>query len=1513
METEHFKNKIVLYNKGANTDVDPELTFSQENQEEYLDARNARPVSIDGNTGALEKITGEEIIYPNTLNLPGYVCVGKCSCNNHVIEVYAPTVAPFEGIIRIDGVICLRSDKFEQRVDYPLQMDVNESALAGEIFLTDNRVPPYIFNVQDMIDSLVLHPNRYFSAFNPLLYQINLQLPMDTMVFIDLVSVGGGGGLAVGSYQYQMRYTTKDGDRTNWSHPTPMIPVMESLSSSSREYPWIKTYGGPPAPSSLTAYAPRLRFRVTNLNNYDFIEVKRISYNSGAGLDFTPNGVIVAKIDISAGEISVREYIDPVGSNSNIALSAEDETSELSEVERAKSIRYFDKRVTLMNVKLSPKESNLSFLRVNDKTGWPVIDKLGKPGHKDPWNHVYRRSHMRGEIYGYGIGLYDGVGTKGFTIPVEDLTNFQHPNRRDVIATETANYSYFGTSKAADSTASNAVSQTHEVFDHYEAVWKTNHCDFKNIHEKGRVIGATGTRLVIKVTADCPEDNGEIESHGAEVSGAGFAAAVSVSYQPFNPVRQGDPDVSGHNYVVNTKVFTTQAEELASSPPPSSTSINSGGVSYRPSCFAPDYYSQGMMIAGVDNFPKWCKAFSVVRTKAARRVVCQGIGWYAMTQARYSLLGSQSLGGKEPNKFWFHSSDVENGIVSSDAVNDMIANPQNFKIQCVAPLGFFSEVYSFEDGFLDLGKSRDRLVDMIAYARLLRDHASDINTQINPKESVNMGVPGGDGYNYVAYDLFRNSGQNPNTFGGHPDKGNRLLDIAAIRRKSDGRGSYLEIETIDNIYGKNTAGGQADRNFEDSGMKDWTEPVYMVNIIKPGAEIRDQNIQKYLQTDHYQKLESIIGLSSGDILTQKYLLVDERWEDCIPAPNSGLFGANTDRYIYVRIPDEPDERWINVTYKTTTQINAIKADIMAYGSWGPNQVKGMYRHNNIGNGNRYYEILFNVTGFDPPQDALIIVKYDNTAPIRFYGGDTFIGESIFAPIDKESNAKDDAAETQFAWGLGLPYFMWRLNPRYYTIRKAGASINAIQDELEAKLKYLRQLCVMYTVESRIACHLAFNQPEPPAQFFPLIHYVIRPNRWDPDKDLKGNSIYQDYEDDYGTQEKDMWKWGGFRFLQQMNSDYSVEPRISFFSKPKFGFVEKTIFPTRIMWSLARPINIQDTPGLKTFPANNHYDIDDDQGEIKYAYECMSDRGENLYAFTNKGVCFLVTRKSVLSDLGGGDIGYMAADSFVKQQMWLSKETGMQDEWWRSAAEGYVPIQEGDAPEVRQEAIFFGNNESVYMFSNNILKDIGRLKYYNKVYHQGLSKVGPKYDTWVTGVYDKKYQEYWLHIKGEVDNTFVFGKKNMAWIGTYDFKFEQMVVSKFETYGVRNMETFLLHKGYIINGQPIQFEAMSGCSQDQFWDKEFCRVRVNSLDGIKPTRVEFYKKFGGVIQCELDPSQGSYYMKNYRGFEQYIPRINASVNANRPRFQGRLIIFKIIHNLASEFKVIDSSIFYKLLK
>lgn len=1485
------------YHKGAQYDLSPEKVFNSPENGFFVDGHNVQSTSNDGNTGDVEKIKGEEIVYEAPQGLSGYTCMASDTVNGAIVELWAPSSTSQPSIVRVDGVVVLSSTLLDLRPGYPLQWDTNNSSLNGEITITDKRVAPFVFNIKDMVDNV--STQKYFSAFDPKLYQVNIQSALDSMVFIDLINVGGGGGLPVGKYQYQLRYSSQSGDRTQWSHPTPLIPVVESLSSSSAQYPWSKTRGGPPAPTSVTSFAPKLRFRVTNLYDYDYIEIKRIPYNQGAGIDYTSNGYIVARIDVSPGEISVREYIDPQESNINIPLSSQDETRELAHIESAGSVRYYDKRLTFSNITVASKEANLTFLAINGKKGFPVLDKLFKSGYNDPYNMVYRASEMRGETVGYGVNLYDCVGNKGFASKIPELKNFTFPNRRDPVSSETGTYSFGGTPMAALASDTNSVGHCHEVFDMADSIPKGNYYDFKNVVEKGRVIGATGTKVTepYGVRQDCNETNGEIENHGANVSPFGSSVAlVSTSYQPFTPVNQNDSDVEGHNYVVNTKVAT---HNIKTGPRPiedDSVYVN------RPRGFAPDYYAMGMMISGVDNFPTWAKAFSVVKTERADRVVCQGLAYYSLTKARFKVVGNDSLGGKHTDRFWFYAPDIENGIVSSDTLNDIISNPQNYKLQFVSPLGFFSEYYSGEDNLID--GQRDRCIDMISYVRMLRDVQEKGSNQMNPGEDVDMGIDGLDGYSYVAYDKYRNQTIIPNTFTGNPDGGNRLFGINQVNRISEGRGNYLELISDSSVYATASTGGNP--QFEDNGTKNLTEPIYVVNIIRTGASVPDTDLQKYRQTTHYQKIESIIGKSTG-VANQKFILVDERWEDCIPAPNAGISTASTDRFVYVKLENGTVQKWINVTYKTQSQRALIIANINA----NIGDYSGVYTHTNIDNLNRFYELNFNVSGFYPPANSLILVRYDNTAPIRVYGGDTFIGETIFAPIDRESSARDDAGESQFAFGVGLPYKMFKINPRYYTIRKSGAAANAIQDKEWFTLGYIRQLCVMFTVESKSAIHLAHNM-EYPKQAFPKMHYVIRPNRWDQDKSIVDNHLFEDYAVDYGEAEKEQWKWGGFRFLQQINPDYSVMPPIAFFSKPSIGFVERRVFPTRTMWSLPRSINVQNSPSIKTFPANNSFDSYDGCGEIKRLWLAQTEKGENLYAITESGVHILLTKKDTLSNQGGGNLGYMSSDSFITDDYWLSYSIGIPDKMWRAAAEADIPITGEDGSEITRQAFFFINNESVYRLMDNSIIDIGRIGYHSKIYKDGLALIGPGMETKLSSVFDKYKKQFYFNISDEsINKTFVFSQKNNMWFGTSDVSFDKFTTNGNDTYGHRDFKTYKLNSGYILNGNPITCRLLAAFSPQSEKDKEFASIRVNSSK--KPTELRYYKEKNGVVQYTSNQANnGPLYLKNYRGWKAEISRVSAAVDAKRPRMQGRLLLVEIINNLAEEFTVVDVTVEYKTL-
>ena len=513
-----------------------------------------------------------------------------------------------------------------------------------------------------------------------------------------------------------------------------------------------------------------------------------------------------------------------------------------------------------------------------------------------------------------------------------------------------------------------------------------------------------------------------------------------------------------------------------------------------------------------------------------------------------------------------------------------------------------------------------------------------------------------------------------------------------------------------------------------------------------------------------------------------------------------------------------------------------------------------------------------------------------------------------------------------------------------------------------------------------------------------------------------NKMYGSYFSDYPGEEN-YWGYGGFHMFPYGNSDYSATLNDrAYTSKPIVGFVEKTDYCSRIIWSLEREVNAQDSPGLRTFPSLNIRDISDNQGCIKYAYDANSEKGSNLYAVCSRGICLLLTNKSTLTDATAGQIAYMKTENFVNEEYWVSKDVGMNDETWRTASETSSAVY----GKTRMDSLFFVNKESAFAFAGNSLMDIAKndYVYHKRIFNQVSKVIKPDYGNHVCAGYDRKHEEYWVHINPEktgdvilsgypliessttkeenklllidgmniifqdnspitlvlpqetedlilsftatnngtspvtiklfdgtvlvvlnpgesisisfedgafvyatiepeqseivdIKKTFVFNQPEQKWTGYTDYTFDKFLSKYSDTYGLRDLTTFNLNEGYRINGLPIEYEAVQYYNPEPVTDKEFIRIRINSSK--KPTRVEFTKEGDGTVVSYLDPSQGPLYLKDYGGYEQYIPRTDALVNVNRPRVQGRLIFSKIIHNLDEPFVLKDSGVQYKKIK
>jgi len=1417
MKQQHHPKDAKTYIKGANRDVEKEYLNLDEGS--YIDACNMRPVNMDGDVGALAKIKGEEIKYPNIDNSctngsgtalsSSYTCIGKAEIQQKIVEFWVDNTGVDDPIIRIDGVICAKSSSLPLQISNPLQIAVNETCKGGEIYVTDYAARPMFFNVEDLqINAGVFDADdcteKYFSDFN--LEESNIQPSgaINIPRFVEMTSSSGNvratngtGGLPVGTYSYAIRYVDATGNPTNIGMFTPTIPVIRSFSADSDHYPYAKTYGDVPLETNPTSFGIKLKIKVDNTNNYGSLEVIRIRWTSGTILGTPPAGEIILKIALNTDEVGSFDVFD---NSLEFLESVTDEQSsvQLTSIARAKAIRYFENKLYLGNIEYDSLDMEGQVIVSTDGSGasiYPTIEFMGKAGHKDPFNYTYYKSYMSDEEYGFAAVAFDEKGTRSFALPITGGENVKMNRRRDEVSASTKDVSFKGIPSAALNDGT--TGQCHEVFDLIAGhdggstpLSKTYVCGFINMANAGRKcwrnLGTLGESGVIgsKFT-HCTNGKALSKTPGDILCFPGFGREVDAKDLGFYGLHPHTPSdaYSDHDYQVAEEFYNDRFSKF-------------NPRDEEQKMFAPNYYAKGFTLHGYQ-LPSWASGFSIVRTKAAERVSAQGMAFYALKTAESSSQITltpeanylKKSTKKHKNKVWFYAADADQnptfGLYPQlyDALKNGIGSGE-YTLKVEAPLGFGSEYYSWNEG-AD-GSSSTFGVDMISYVRLMRD---EVVGTFNPRENASMGINGYQGANYPAFGKWRaDNGANvpPNFAGNTNTKTFGIKDIKLIQGKAsyagDRGGHYWEVTLDQDIYEYEQSGDAStnEATFDKQETRRFHEPAYICSIVRENNTISaSPQIQDYIPTGHIQHKKSLIAISQDDNTDILYDLVDERWEDCIQdllSPSTGgQYGGSRvtqvakyfelDRFVTVSDENGTESKWLNVTYKSVAYINTILTALQATGSFeatdaqGNKQIiTGVYNHADL-NGNQRFRLILGVAGFAsgvnlsginkeyyiPKKEWRVYIEHNNKIPIRFFGGDTFVGENIHPIIDGQYTTEGKPVDSfsEFKLSAPMPYHKVDQNERLFIPKNLKSQIaNNLQisrsmlheDHVHTGVQpsRIRQWLLMYTLETRLCSPYYFSDTSDNAAietFFPSTHYRQRPHKWEAGNEL--SLVHAGYTSAYGNEEK-WWAYGGFRFRPRHNIDYAQYNNFqSFTSKPKVGFNDDTLYCTRVIWSEENPINVSDSANVRTFLALSAFDVSDDTGAIKYLWDDDDDRGNNVYAFTDEGVVMLLTDKRILSEISGGQLASVESPQRgIQKQIWINKKKGMNDEMWRTAAETGA-------------AIFWANRNSAYRLEKGKIEDIGRVKYHDKLHKQFLSKVLDGYDTPLTGVFNTLHKEYWI--------------------------------------------------------------------------------------------------------------------------------------------------------------------------
>lgn len=1483
-----------LLGRGINKDIAPELVPDGLAR----DAFHVRPTSSSGATGAIEAVGGEQLLYPPPFaNNTAYVCIGSAVINNRHVAFWASSNVGEDPCIVIDGVLVAQSPNIPYLFDRPLQIAPEERCKGGILYPVDGEHDPLYWDIDDLIEQSQLNTQVYFSEYTTEYNSVALSVPAEFPVFDGLFSAGTG--LPVGQYVYSLRYVTPAGDRTNRSPETPMIgvPIFQDFNYATF-YPGCRTTGGGDL-GIPTQYGVRLRWRVDNSQGYESIEVCRQRFNDGQGMTNPGIYEVVARIPIDPNQFGILTFTDPGEWTLDPPepIASDEAADQLVFPGAPKAVEIAENRLLYGNVKSTPQVIPLQFgTDANGNTVVPItqrlttVDESGQEfnsGHNDPFNLAYYRSFARGEKYGFAIIPWDGNSAKLPAVPVAGADNYQFPNRRDVkgplgpYGVKSLQYS----TDAADA-ANTQVQSTEPVTPTFEVLTQ----------------GSLARPLQ---------------------SGVTLSNVTPASTYPFVPMLPISPTSS--NQSVSGWNFPPQFSR-SGLPIPSALTQETGAV------LAQRHHALGLLINEITGIPSNVKAITVGRSDPSGRVVASGFGFWDM---RNGTPDEGLRAQRSSNALRCHFPEIDASLVDQSIFDDLIANPQNYRMQIVGSYGFYQDVFGYAPTSTPISGNAI-CADMLLHATVTNDPTGQVNV-LAPSRAWTIGPntssPPGE---YIGLGKWRNPvfyGQDSQLpFNTSPEQGNVLYDIQSISSVQEGRGRYFRIQTNQYIYTSDSQDTDGAIGLNSDEIRRFHQPVYAINIVRLNADVSQGQVPLYVNTATTIKTRSTIGVMPAvNPSVVEFELLGERLEDVRPY----VIGQTVDdlRYVWIKSPGVEERAWLNVTNMSfpLIDIGQILSDISANGFWlSPDgtQVYGIYTVRSspfIGIPGREFSsgvkhfIVFGDPNDPsvglPPANSRIIVKFCGKN-VRVFGGDRFISRQIFSPYDRAATV-----QTQNQCLLGLPPMpMWGIfRPPTYALPLSPGAANLSFAMFH--IQSARQIAVLWDAETRINTNMDLFTPLT-GMSFPRTNFISRPYSSVSSTSGAANGFFPQYDQLYQTEldgqnAASEFSYGGIPFPNRfppINYDYSKQPNQTFAGLPAVGFSDEIDQCTAIYASNEYFPGSQDLPGLRTFLSSNVKYISNENGEIKVIASALSGAGRNIYAWTERGVVRILYNKSILVGASGEQISTQQVSNLWGDEMWITRNIGLPDQMWRNFVKGYAPTGQGYA-----DSFFWMDRKGAYRMTGDNIIDISRDKILSDL-APTLLNYPTDYSGQFAGLYNVKDDEVWFYAGPQTlapdpplvpspvvlaPRLFVYNARLGEWVGKFDFQYDNFVMRDRQILGNRQLETNALDVGDIVNGQtrvasvrvPF-FGEVGKFKQHLRWRFVGAGDRMNA----KPDEVRIYDAGGNLLCVQnfaiafaANPAFANEWVLWYDGWEQHTASILASVDPQRRVPQSEGFFVELIWN------------------